>query len=174
MPRRRTLKPLPEQRIPVTVSSNVDPSRPVLDIAAIQRILPHRPPFLLIDAVLELEPGLRCVGVKSVSGNEWFFPAEPGTPRTPPTMPGLLIVEALAQLGGILLLRDEADPATKVVYFASVTGVVWHAPVLPGDQLRLAVTVTQRRGRLHKVRAEARVDGRVVCEGELGAVLAER
>ena len=145
-----------------------------MDIVAIRRILPHRPPFLLVDAVLELEPGARCVGVKSVTGNEWFFPAETGAPLTMPTMPGLLIVEALAQLGGILLLRDEADPATKVVYFASVTGVVWHAPVLPGDQLRLAVTVTQRRGRLHKVRAEARVDGRLVCEGELGAVLAER
>jgi beta-hydroxyacyl-ACP dehydratase FabZ len=158
----------------VAVSPNADPSRPVLDIAAIQRILPHRPPFLLVDAVLGLERGIRCVGIKSVSGNEWFFPAEPAASPTPPTMPGLMIVEALAQLGGILLLMDEADPATKVVYFASVTGVVWHAPVIPGDQLQLAVTVTQRRGRLHKVRAEARVDGQLVCEGELGAVLTER
>ena len=145
-----------------------------MDTAAIQRILPHRPPFLLVDAVLEIEPGVGCVGVKSVSGNEWFFPPEPGAPPMPPTMPGLLIVEALAQLGGILLLMGETDPATKVVYFASVSGVEWHAPVVPGDQLRLEVTVTQRRGRLHKVRAAARVDGQLVCEGELGAVLTER
>jgi 3-hydroxymyristoyl/3-hydroxydecanoyl-(acyl carrier protein) dehydratase len=145
-----------------------------MDIVAIQHILPHRPPFLLVDAVLELEPGVRCVGVKSVSGNEWFFATEPGAPPAMLTMPGLLIVEALAQLGGILLLKDEADPAAKVVYFASATGVVWHAPVVPGDQLRLEVTVTQRRGRLHKVRAAARVGSGVVCDGELGAVVADR
>ncbi len=143
-----------------------------MDVAAIQRVLPHRPPFLLVDAVTELERGIRCVGRKNVTVNEWFFPA--GEWDVPPTMPGLLVLEALAQLGGILLLLDEAEPATKVVYFASVTGVVWHAAVIPGDQLRLEVTVTQRRGRLHKVRAQAHVDGRVVCEGELGAVVADR
>ena len=145
-----------------------------MDVGAIQRVLPHRPPFLLVDAVLELEPGVRCVGVKSVSGDEWFFPAEPVAPPTMLTMPGLLIVEALAQLGGILLLLDEAEPAARVVYFASATGVAWHAPVVPGDQLRLEVTVTQRRGRRHQVRAAARVGGAIVCDGELGAVVADR
>ena len=143
-----------------------------MDVAAIRRILPHRPPFLLVDAVLELERGVRCVGVKNVSVNEWFFPA--GEWDALPAMPGLLVLEALAQVGGILLLRDEADCAAKVVYFASVTGVVWHAPVLPGDELRLEAAVTQRRGGLHKVRAQAHVDGRLVCEGELGAVVADR
>jgi beta-hydroxyacyl-ACP dehydratase FabZ len=143
-----------------------------MDAAAIQRILPHRPPFLLVDAVLDLVPGVRCVGVKNVTVNEWFFP--PGEWDVSPTMPGLLIVEALAQLGGILLLLDEADCATKVVYFASVTDVVWHAAVIPGDQLRLEVTVAQRRGRLHKVRAQAHVGDRLVCAGELGAVVADR
>ena len=143
-----------------------------MDVAAIQRILPHRPPFLLVDAVSELERGVRCVGRKSVTVNEWFFPA--GEWDVSPTMPGLLILEALAQLGGILLLVDVADCATKVVYFASAGGVVWHDAVVPGDQLRLEVTVTQRRGSLHKVRAQAHVDGRLVCEGELGAVIADR
>jgi beta-hydroxyacyl-ACP dehydratase FabZ len=143
-----------------------------MDVAAIQRILPHRPPFLLVDAVLELERGVRCVGRKNVTVNEWFFPADEWD--VSPTMPGLLILEALAQLGGVLLLLDEAEPATKVVYFASVAEVVWHAAVIPGDQLRLEVTVTQRRGRMHKVRARAHVDGRIVCEGELGAVVADR
>ena len=143
-----------------------------MDVAAIQRILPHRSPFLLLDAVFELERGVRCVGAKNVTVNEWFFPA--GEWEVAPSMPGLLILEALAQLGGILLLLDEADCATKVVYFASVTNVVWHGDVIPGDQLRLEVTVTQRRGRLHKVRAQAHVDGRVVCEGELAAVVADR
>ena len=143
-----------------------------MDVAAIQRILPHRPPFLLVDAVLEMVRGIRCVGVKNVTANEWFFPA--GEWDVSPAMPGLLVLEALAQLGGILLLIDEADCATKVVYFASVTNVVWHAAAIPGEQLRLEVTVTQRRGRLHKVRAQAHVDGRLVCEGELGAVVADR
>jgi 3-hydroxymyristoyl/3-hydroxydecanoyl-(acyl carrier protein) dehydratase len=143
-----------------------------MDVAAIRRILPHRPPFLLVDAVTELERGVRCVGRKHVTGHEWFFPA--GDWDVPPVMPGLLVLEALAQVGGILLLLDEADCATKVVYFASVTGVVWHAAVLPGDQLRLEATVTQRRGALHRVRAQAHVDGRLVCEGELGAVVADR
>ena len=148
------------------------PPRPLMDVAAIQRILPHRPPFLLVDAVLELERGVRCVGVKNVTVNEWFFRADEWD--VSPTMPGLLVVEALAQLGGILLLLGEAEPATKVVYFASMTDVVWHATVIPGDRLRLEVTVTQRRGRLHKVRAQADVDGRTVCVGELGAMVVDR
>ena len=144
-----------------------------MDVAAIRRVLPHRPPFLLVDAVTELERGVRCVGRKHVTGHEWFFPAGEWD-AAPPAMPGLLVLEALAQLGGVLLLRDEADCAAKVVYFASVTGVVWHDAVLPGDELRLEATVTQRRGGLHKVRAQAHVDGRLVCEGELGAVVADR
>jgi 3-hydroxymyristoyl/3-hydroxydecanoyl-(acyl carrier protein) dehydratase len=143
-----------------------------MDVAAIRRILPHRPPFLLVDAVIELERGVRCVGRKHITGHEWFFPASDWD--VPPAMPGLLVLEALAQVGGILLLLDEADCAAKVVYFASVTGVVWHAAAIPGDQLRLEATVTQRRGALHKVRAQAYVDGRLVCEGELGAVVADR
>ncbi len=89
-------------------------------------------------------------------------------------MPGLLIVEALAQAGGLLLMAATADPATKVVYFASLDAVRWHAPVGPGDQLRLDVTVTHARGRLRKVRAEARGGDDLACEAEMAAVVMDR
>ena len=90
------------------------------------------------------------------------------------TMPGLLVVEAMAQAGAILLLAGASDAASKVVYFAALDHVRWHAPVVPGDQLRLEATVTHARGRLRKVRAEARVDGTVVCEADLSAVTMDR
>jgi 3-hydroxyacyl-[acyl-carrier-protein] dehydratase len=139
------------------------------DIPDVQRLLPHRYPFLLVDAVLECELGVRLVARKLVSHNEPFFR---GHFAGAPTMPGLLVVEALAQAGGLLLLAGLDDPAGRLVYFASLDAVRWHAPVRPGDDLRLHVTVLKSRGALHKVHAEARVDGTLVCEGDLAAVLA--
>ena len=142
-----------------------------LSVDDILRLLPHRYPFLLVDAVLEFEADVRLVAVKHVTVNEPFFAGHlPGTPL----MPGLLIVEALAQAGGLLLMAATADPATKVVYFASLDAVRWHAPVRPGDQLRLDVTVTHARGRLRKVRAEARVGDDLACEAEMAAVVMDR
>jgi beta-hydroxyacyl-ACP dehydratase FabZ len=141
----------------------------MLTIQDVQRLLPHRYPFLLIDAVLEYELGVRLVARKLVSHNEAFFGGHfPGHP----VMPGLLVVEALAQAGGLLLMAGLDDPAGQVVYFASLDAVRWHAPVHPGDDLRLHVVVIRSRGALHKVHAEARVDGVLVCEGDLAAVLA--
>jgi beta-hydroxyacyl-ACP dehydratase FabZ len=137
----------------------------------ILRLLPHRYPFLLVDAVVEFEAGVRLVAVKNVTVNEPFFAGHfPGAPL----MPGLLVVEALAQAGGLLLMAAAADPASKVVYFASLDAVRWHAPVCPGDQLRLQATVTHARGRLRKVRAEARVGDQLACEADMAAVVVDR
>jgi beta-hydroxyacyl-ACP dehydratase FabZ len=137
----------------------------------IRRLLPHRYPFLLVDSVIEFEAGVRLVAVKNVTVNEPFFA---GHLPEAPLMPGLLVVEALAQAGGLLLMAAAADPASKVVYFASLDAVRWHAPVRPGDQLRLHATVTHARGRLRKVRAEARVGDRLACEADMAAVVVDR
>ena len=137
----------------------------------ILQLLPHRYPFLLVDAVLEFEPDVRLVAVKQVTANDPYFP---GHLPADPAMPGLLVVEALAQAGGLLLMAATADPASKVVYFASLDAVRWHAPVRPGDRLRLHVTVTHARGRLRKVHAEAHVDGGLACEADLAAVVMDR
>ena len=142
-----------------------------LTVDDVLRLLPHRYPFLFIDAVAEFEAGVRLVALKNVTVNEPFFAGHlPGAP----TMPGLLVVEAMAQAGGILLMANAEDPAQKVVYFASLDGVRWHAPVRPGDQLCLDVTVTHARGRLRKVHAVARVGGALVCEADLAAVVVDR
>jgi beta-hydroxyacyl-ACP dehydratase FabZ len=142
-----------------------------LTIDDVLRLLPHRYPFLLVDAVPEFEPGTRIVALKNVTANEPFFAGHfPGMP----VMPGLLVVEALAQAGGLLLMATCDDAASQVVYFASLDNVVWHTTVRPGDQLRLEVVVTQRRGRLNKVHGVARVQGGMVCEADMAAVLADR
>lgn len=154
-----------------------DPSRPhgvgssVMDFDAILRVLPHRYPFLFVDTVIELEPGVRIVALKNVSGNEPFFA---GHFTDHPTMPGLLIVEAMAQAGGILLLAGEERCKDKLVYFASLNGVRWHASVRPGDQLRLEITVGRRRGSLNRVQGRALVGSALICEAEMAAVVVER
>ena len=139
-----------------------------LDIRRILDVLPHRYPFLLVDRVLELEPGVRAAGIKQVTINEWFFQGHfPGQP----VMPGVLIVEALAQVGAVALL-SQADHAGKIVYFAGIDGVRFRRPVVPGDTLHLTVELTRLRGRVGKGRGEARVDGRLAAEGELTFALA--
>jgi 3-hydroxymyristoyl/3-hydroxydecanoyl-(acyl carrier protein) dehydratase len=111
------------------------------------------------------------VALKNVTADEPFFAGH--SPRNA-VMPGLLIVEALAQAGGVLLMASTADSAEKVVYFASLDNVRWHAPVAPGDQLRLEVSVTHARGRLRKVHATAFVGGTLVCEADMAAVVMNR
>ena len=133
-----------------------------LDIRRILEILPHRYPFLLVDRVLEVEPGVRAVGLKQVSANEWYFQGHfPGQP----VMPGVLIVEALAQVGAVALL-SQPEHAGKIVYFAGIDGVRFRRPVVPGDTLRLNVALTRMRGRVGKGRGEAHVDGVLAAEGE--------
>jgi 3-hydroxyacyl-[acyl-carrier-protein] dehydratase len=141
----------------------------MLTVHDVQRLLPHRYPFLLVDTVLEYEVGVWLVARKLVSHDEPFFR---GHFPEGPTMPGLLVVEALAQAGGLLLMSGLAERRGEVVYFASLDAVRWHGLVRPGDDLRLEVRVIKSRGALHKVHGEARVDDVLVCEGDLGAVLA--
>jgi 3-hydroxyacyl-[acyl-carrier-protein] dehydratase len=134
----------------------------MLDQAAIMNILPHRYPFLLVDKIVELEPGERAVGLKSVSGNEPFFPGHfPGRP----VMPGVLIVEALAQTGAVALLSASGLEG-KIAYFAGIDKCRFRRPVVPGDQLRLEVTLTRMRGRIGKGQGQAFVGSELVAEGE--------
>ena len=142
-----------------------------LGIEDIMKVLPHRYPFLLVDRILELEPGKRVVGIKNVTINEPFFAGHfPGHP----IMPGVLIIEAMAQVGGMLLLGAIEDPSSKVVYFTSLNDVKWRRPVKPGDQLRFELDVLQVRGMMCKMKGVAKVDGETVAEAEMGAMVRDR
>src|SRR5215213_6606242 len=140
----------------------------LLDTLAIQQILPHRYPFLLVDRIVELTQGVRIVGVKQVTVNEHFFQGHfPGAP----VMPGVLIVEAMAQCGAVLFLRDLPDRETKLFLFGGVDKARFRRPVLPGDQLIMELTVLQKRSNTVKLKGEARVDGSVVAEAEMLSVM---
>ncbi len=143
----------------------------VLGIEEIMKVLPHRYPFLLVDRILEMEEGKRVVGIKNVTINEPFFQGHfPGHP----IMPGVLIVEAMAQVGGMLMLGSIQEPDSKVVYFTSLDNVKFRRPVKPGDQLRFELDVVQVRGPLCKMHGVARVDGEVVCEADMAAMVRPR
>lgn len=134
-------------------------------IQEIMDLLPHRYPFLLVDRVLEYEPGVRIVGLKNVTINEPFFTGHfPGHP----VMPGVLIVEALAQAGGVAALKTMGG-GKKLAYFAAIDNCRFRRPVVPGDQLLLNVTITARRGPIWKMHGEARVGDALVAEADLTA-----
>ena len=140
-------------------------------IEEIMQVLPHRYPFLLVDRILEIEEKKRIVGLKNVTINEPFFQGHfPGHP----IMPGVLIIEAMAQVGGVLLLGLVGDPSTKVVYFMSLDNVKFRRPVLPGDQLRCELEMLQNRGRTCRMKGVAYVDGNVVAEAEMMARVVDR
>jgi 3-hydroxyacyl-[acyl-carrier-protein] dehydratase len=138
-----------------------------MDIHQIQATLQHRYPFLLVDRILELEPGKRAVGVKNVTVNEEFFNGHfPGNP----VMPGVLTVEAMAQVGGILLLCSTGNEG-KLAFFAGIDKLRFRRPVVPGDQLVTEVTLLKTKGDIGRVAVTGRVDGQVVAEGEYLFVL---
>jgi 3-hydroxyacyl-[acyl-carrier-protein] dehydratase len=144
----------------------------ILDVEGIQKLLPHRPPFLLVDRVVEFEPNQRLVGWKGVTMNEPFFPGHfPGHP----VMPGVLILEALAQAGALLAIMSIGPSAAdKITYLMGIDGAKFRKPVVPGDRLELHVEVTKQKGPVWKEVAKAIVDGQVVAEAEFLAMLADR
>ena len=142
----------------------------VLTIEEIKEIIPHRYPFLLVDRILELEPLKRGVGIKNVTANEPFFQ---GHFPNKPVMPGVLLLEAMAQVGGVSLLYPEENRG-KIAYVAGMEGVKFRKPVVPGDQVRMEAEVTRLRGSVGKVRAEAFVEGQLVAEAEFMFALSEK
>jgi UDP-3-O-[3-hydroxymyristoyl] N-acetylglucosamine deacetylase/3-hydroxyacyl-[acyl-carrier-protein] dehydratase len=143
----------------------------VADIQDIMKVLPHRYPFLLVDRILEVEPGKRIVGLKNVTINEPFFPGHfPGHP----VMPGVLIVEAMAQTGGMMLMDSVEDPESKVVYFMSLDNVKFRKPVVPGDQLRFELEMVKFRGKTCRMRGVAYVEGQPVAEADMMAAIVDR
>jgi beta-hydroxyacyl-ACP dehydratase FabZ len=143
-----------------------------MDIQQIQEVLPHRYPFLLVDRILEIEPGRRVVGLKNVTINEAFFQGHfPGYP----IMPGVLIIEAMAQVGGVLLMRTLNVTAEKnLFYFTSIDRAKFRRPVLPGDQVRFEVELLHLRSRNSKMQARAYVEGKLVAEAEISGVIVDR
>ena len=146
---------------------------PVRDIGRILDILPHRYPFLLVDRIVEIEGDKRIVGIKNVTINEPFFQGHfPGHP----IMPGVLIIEAMAQVGGMLLMSrfEGQNVADKVVYFMSLDNVKFRRPVVPGDQIRFELEMLQFRGKTCKMKGVGFVDGQVVAEAEMMAIVTDR
>jgi 3-hydroxyacyl-[acyl-carrier-protein] dehydratase len=143
---------------------------PILDIEEIRNILPHRYPMLLVDRILELEPE-RIVGIKNVTVNEPFFQ---GHFPDFPVMPGVLIVEAMAQVAGVLVLKSIPDRASKLVLLAGIDNARFRRQVLPGDQLRIEMKVVRRKASVAKMQGVATVDGAVVAEVEVLCKLADR
>lgn len=141
----------------------------MIESREIQNILPHRFPFLLVDRIIEFEPKKKAVGIKNVTINEPFFQ---GHFPDYPVMPGVLIVEAMAQVAGILAFKSGAK-GNSVVYFMSIEKAKFRKPVIPGDQLRLELKVLQQRGNVWKCAGEAFVDSNLVSEAELTAMVSE-
>jgi len=144
----------------------------MLDINEIMKILPHRPPFLLVDRIIELETGKRIVGLKNVSINEPFFPGHfPGHP----VMPGVLIIEAMAQVACVLaILSSDESVRSKVTYFAGIDHAKFRKPVFPGDQLRLELEAVNCKRGIWYFNGHAFVDGKLVTEAELKAAFADK
>ncbi len=143
----------------------------MMEISEIMRILPHAYPFLLVDRIIEVEAGKRIVGIKNVTYNEPFFPGHfPGRP----IMPGVMIVEAMAQTAGILVFKSLLEEQFKnPVYFLGIDNVRFRKPVIPGDQLRLELEITKHRQSIWGFKGKALVDGNLAAEAELLAMLGD-
>ena len=143
----------------------------MIDIRAIEKCIPHRYPFLLIDRVLEMEPSQRAVALKNVTYNEPFFTGHfPGEP----IMPGVLIIEAMAQAGAVLMLQEMQDRDSKLVLFTGIDRARFRRPVVPGDQLIMTVEVIKNRGSACKLHGYAEVDGQRAAEANIMSALIDR
>ena len=143
----------------------------MMNILDIMKKMPHRYPFLLVDRIIDFHPNVSITGIKNVTINEPFFQGHfPGQP----IMPGVLIIEALAQSGGVLMLNGLENPGNKLVYFMSINNVKFRRPVVPGDQLVLDVKMVSRRSKFIQIRGEAFVDGNMVAEGDFSAAIVDR
>jgi 3-hydroxyacyl-[acyl-carrier-protein] dehydratase len=142
----------------------------ILDVNEIRRILPHRYPMLLVDRIVELEPE-RIVGIKNVTGNEPFFS---GHFPDFPVMPGVMIVEAMAQTAGVLVLKSIEDRASKLVLLVSIEYAKFRRPVVPGDQLRMELQMLKRKASVAKMSGRATVDGVLVAEAEVMCKLEDK
>jgi beta-hydroxyacyl-ACP dehydratase FabZ len=141
----------------------------VYSITEIMKILPHRYPFLLVDRITQLEPNRRIVGIKNVTINEHFFQGHfPGAP----VMPGVLVIESMAQVAAVLFYRDET-PGEKLIYFAGIENAKFRRPVTPGDQLRIEMEVLSRRSNFGKMSGRVTVDGKLVAEAIVTCVIAD-
>jgi len=141
----------------------------MLETDEIEQIIPHRYPFLLVDRIIEIEEGKRAVGIKNVTANEWFFEGHfPGKK----VMPGVLIVEALAQVAAVTLLKG-VEMAGKSPLFGGIENMRFRKPVLPGDQLRLEFTLEKMRGPIGKGHVQATVDGKLAAEGTISFALVD-
>jgi 3-hydroxyacyl-[acyl-carrier-protein] dehydratase len=142
----------------------------MMDIKEIQKFLPHRYPFLLVDRILEINPGKKATGIKNLTCNEEFFQGHfPGNP----IMPGVLMIEAMAQVAGLLAFRSGATVG-KSVYFMSIEKAKFRKPVVPGDQLKLEVTILQQRGNVWKFSGNASVEDKVAAEAEFTAMVTDK
>ena len=143
----------------------------IYDSKAILQLLPHKPPFLLVDKIIELEPLKRIVGIKQVTINEPFFQGHfPGMP----VMPGVLQIEALAQAGAILALREMEDADSRIPLFSGIDGARFRRPVVPGDTLRLEVTAIRPGRRIQKMHGVATVDGQIATETDILCIIADK
>lgn len=143
----------------------------VLDSRAIQEILPHRYPFLLVDKIIELEPRKRIVGIKQVTINEHFFQGH--FPHAP-VMPGVLQIEALAQAGAILALREFEDRENKIPFFSGIENAKFRRPVFPGDTLILEVTALRTGTKVQKMQGIAKIDGQITAEAVIMCIIGDR
>ena len=143
----------------------------IYGITDIMNILPHRYPFLLVDRIVEMDGEKRIVGLKNVTINEQFFQGHfPGAP----VMPGVLIIEAMAQVAGVLIYRDMPDKHSKLIYFTGIENAKFRRPVVPGDQIRIEMELLNRRTNFGKMAGRATVEGKLVAEAIVLFAIAER